>query len=226
MRRNRIILSGLQLTVLFAPFCHAQVTGPGWRPLLNGKDLTGWVGESGKPHGWIAEENRIRNGVQGKANNLVTADKFGDVELYLEFMVPKGSNSGVYLHGLYEVQIFDSFGKPQLSTSDGGAIYHRWIESKPVGGSAPKVNASRAPGEWQFYHIWFRAPRVDGSGKKIEQARFIKVVYNGTVVLENVDVEGGTRSHMELSEAATNPLMLQGNHGPVTFRNIQVRPLP
>jgi hypothetical protein len=217
----------------------------GWKPLLNGKDLTGWVGANGKPHDWVtatavwwdpagspkmlgareAPGDRILNSLKGKANNLISSEKFGDTELYLEFLIPQGSNSGVYLHGLYEVQIFDSYGKPQVSTSDGGAIYHRWIEGKPVAGSAPKVNASRPPGQWQSYHVWFRAPRFDAFGKKTENAKFLKVVFNGTVVQENVDLEGGTRSHMQIPEAAMNPLMLQGDHGPVAFRNIYVRPL-
>ena len=217
----------------------------GWKPLLNGNDLGGWVGENGNPHDWItakavwwdpsaapkmlgakaAPGSRILNSLKGKANNLVTTEKFGDVELYLEFLIPQGSNSGVYLQGLYEVQIFDSYGKEALSTSDGGAIYHRWIDGKPVAGSAPKVNASRPPGRWQSYHVGFRAPRFDASGNKTENAKFLKVVHNGVLIQENVDLEGGTRSHMQIPEAATNPLMLQGDHGPVAFRNIYIRPL-
>ena len=217
----------------------------GWRPLLNGRDFTGWVGENGKPHGWVTAKavaydaaaspkmllakespgDRILNGLQGKANNLATTERFGDVELYLEFLVPKGSNSGVYLQGLYEVQVFDSYGKASVETTDGGAIYHRWIENKPVGGSPPKVNASRPPGQWQSYHVWFRAPRFDASGKKTQDARFEKVLYNGVLVQENFSVDGGTRSHMNLPEAEANPLMLQGDHGPVAYRNIYIRPL-
>jgi hypothetical protein len=218
--------------------------GKGWRALLSGKDVTGWTGQDGKPHDWVTTTSVvydpgaapkklsaiprpggiILNSLQGKTTNLHTTGKFGDVELYLEFMVPQGSNSGVYLHGLYEIQVFDSFGKDKVTTSDGGAIYHRWINEKPVGGSAPKVNASRKPGEWQSYHIWFRAPRFDTSGKKSENARFIKVIYNGVVVHENVEVDGGTRAHMNLQEGPENPLMLQGDHGPVAYRNIHVRP--
>jgi hypothetical protein len=141
-------------------------------------------------------------------------------------MVSKGSNSGVYLHGLYEIQIFDSYGSTMaMKTSDGGAIYHRWINEQGVGGSAPKVNASRRPGEWQSYQVWFRGPRFDGSGKKTQNANFLRVLFNGEVVQVNVEVEGGTRSHMTIPEAAMNPLMLQGDHGPVAFRNIYVRPL-
>jgi hypothetical protein len=168
--------------------------------------------------------DRIINGASRTAN-LVTTDKFGDCELYVEFMVPQGSNSGVYLHGLYEIQIFDSYGKPQVTTSDGGAIYHRWIDNKPTGGSAPKVNAQAAPGQWQSYQAWFRAPRFDAAGKKIDNARFLRVLHNGIVVQENVELEGPTRAHMNIPEAPTNPLMLQGDHGPVAIRNIWIRPL-
>jgi hypothetical protein len=74
-------------------------------------------------------------------------------------MIPQKSNSGVYVHGLYEVQILDSFGVASLGVHDCGAIYERWINGKGVGGSAPKRNASRAPGEWQSFLIGFRAPR-------------------------------------------------------------------
>jgi hypothetical protein len=213
----------------------------GWRPLLNGRDLAGWAGQDGKPHEWFTTRgvfwdgakllsgasqtgDRIVNG-KGKTANLVTTNKFGDCELYLEFMVPQGSNSGVYLQGLYEIQIFDSYQKPGVSTSDGGAIYHRWIDNKPVGGSAPKVNAQGAPGQWQSYQAWFRAPRFEAGGKKIENARFLRVLHNGVLVQENVELEGPTRAHMNIAEAATNPIMLQGDHGPVAFRNIWIRSL-
>jgi hypothetical protein len=111
-------------------------------------------------------------------------------------------------------------------TGDNGGIYHRWINNQPVGGSPPRVNASRAPGEWQSFHIWFRAPRFDGAGKKIENARFVRVLHNGKLVHENVEVDGPTRAHMAIPEAAANPVMLQGDHGPVAYRNLYWRPLP
>jgi hypothetical protein len=253
MQEARLRVKALTIVaLLLTTSAYGQVGGDppyllenGWKPLLNGNDLGGWVGENGKPHDWItakavwwdpsaapkmlgakaAPGSRILNSLKGKANNLVTIEKFGDVQFYLEFLIPQGSNSGVYLQGLYEVQIFDSYGKQTLSTSDGGAIYHRWIDGKPVAGSAPKVNASRPPGQWQSYHVWFRAPRFDASGNKTENAKFLKVVHNGVLIQENVDLEGGTRSHMQIPEAATNPLMLQGDHGPVAFRNIYIRPL-
>jgi hypothetical protein len=132
----------------------------------------------------------------------------------------------VYLHGLYEVQIFDSWGTTDaLTSSDGGAIYHEWIDERGVGGSAPMVNAARRPGEWQSYQVWFRAPRFDATGKKTEPARFLRVLFNGQLVQKDVVVAGPTRAHLAIPEAAENPLMLQGDHGPVAFRNIHVRPL-
>jgi hypothetical protein len=217
----------------------------GWSPLLNGKDLSGWVGQDGKPHGWFTvrgvrwerllgptrlsgkqePSGTILNG-NGRVNNLVSEQTFGDVELYCEFLLAKGSNSGVYLHGLYEIQVFDSYGSwAPMKTSDCGAVYHRWINEQGVGGSAPKLNASRRPGDWQSFHIWFRAPRFDAAGKKTENAKFIRVLHNGDLVQENVEVGGGTRAHMNLQEAPTNPIMLQGDHGPVAFRNLYWRPV-
>lgn len=226
-----------------APFLLEQ----GWKPLLNGSDLTGWHAQDpDKPNEWYVSPTvffdrllgptrltgrkgagpNILNGPTGRTVNLVTDDKHGDIELYIEWMVSKGSNSGVYLQGLYEVQVFDSFGSTEPPTSsDAGGIYHRWIDNKGVGGSAPRLNASRPPGHWQSYQIWFRAPRFDASGKKTENAKFLRVLFNGTLVQENVECEGPTRAHMPLAEAALNPLMLQGDHGPVAYRNIYWRPL-
>jgi hypothetical protein len=220
---------------------------PGWQPLLNGKDLTGWHGEGTGASEWLTctgilwepylgptrlsasgkgPAGTLLNGAAGKTVNFVTDQKFGDVELYLEFMIAKGSNSGVYLHGLYEVQIFDSWGSTEpMTSSDAAAIYHRWIDNQGVGGSAPSRNASRRPGEWQSYYIWFRAPRFDANGRKTENARFLRVLHNGLSVQKDVEVDGPTRAALTHPEAPTNPIMLQGDHGPVAFRNIYIRPL-
>jgi hypothetical protein len=230
-----------------APFSAAD----GWQPLLNGRDLSGWHSELGW-HGvagrteWYATTavswsdanpkaltatpapgGIIVNGVQTHTTNLVADRKFGDIELYVEFMVSKDSNSGVYLHGLYEVQILDSYGKPEpLKYSDGGGIYEQVDKNnKGFGGTPPRVNACRQPGEWQYYHIWFRAPRFDAAGRKTSDAKFEMVVYNSQIVHENVVSGSPTRSALELSEAPRNPIMLQGDHGPVAFRNIYFRPL-
>ena len=219
----------------------------GWQSVLNGKDLSGWKAcDPAAKNDWYPATavrferhlgptqlqgrrgagGTMLNGQTGRTANLCTDQSFGDVELYLEFMLAKGSNSGVYLQGLYEVQIFDSWGSTDpMTTSDGGAIYHQWIEERGVGGSAPLANAARRPGEWQSYQIWFRAPRFDPSGKKIEPARFQRVLFNGQLVQKDVDADGPTRAALSIPEGAQHPLMLQGDHGPVAFRNIYVRPL-
>ena len=87
------------------------------------------------------------------------------------------------------------------------------------------VNASRRPGEWQSFHIWFQSPKFDAGGKKIANAKFLRVLHNGLLVQKDVEVDGPTRAAMELPEAPMNPIMLQGDHGPVAFRNIYIRPL-
>jgi hypothetical protein len=220
----------------------------GWEPLLNGKDLSGWkpcAGGTDKNEwyttrvviferllaptrlgGRPAESGVILNGPTGRTVNLCTERALGDTELYAEFMLAKGSNSGIYLQCLYEIQIFDSWGSTEsLKTSDGGAIYHRWIDERGVGGAPPLVNASRRPGEWQSYQAWFRAPRFDASGRKTQPARFERVLFNGQLVQKEVDIDGPTRAHLDVAEAAQLPLMLQGDHGPVAFRNMYVRPL-
>jgi hypothetical protein len=219
----------------------------GWEPLLNGKDLAGWKScDAAAKNEWFttkfvrferflgptqlngrpAPSGVILNGATGRTANLCTERTFGDIELYLEFMLAKGSNSGVYVQGLYEIQIFDSWGSSDaMKTSDGGAIYHRWIDEHGVGGSPPLVNASRRPGEWQSYQAWFRAPRFDAAGKKLEPARFLRVLFNGQLVQREVDIDGPTRAHLAIPEAPSNPLMIQGDHGPVALRNVYVRPL-
>ena len=121
--------------------------------------------------------------------------------------------------------ILDSYGKDKLNVHDCGSIYERWIDGKGVGGSIPLHNACRPPGEWQSFEIWYRAPRFDGHGNKIANAKFLRVLHNGILIQENVESEGPTRTAMNIPEATLNPLMLQGNHGPVAFRNIYVRPL-
>jgi hypothetical protein len=227
-----------------ADFERPYEKGQGWKPLLTGTGLSGWLSRENKLNEWFTSPDAamspanpnaleakkgpgpdIVNSLTGKANDIYTEKKFGDLEIYVEWMIPKGSNSGVYLQGLYEIQIFDSYGVPHPNESHAGGIYHQWINDKPVGGASPRLNASRPAGEWQYFHAWFRAPRFDKNGKKTADAKFVKVIYNGQVVHENVTIAGPTRAHMEIPEAPLNPIMLQGDHGPVAFRNIYVRSL-
>jgi hypothetical protein len=149
-------------------------------------------------------------------SDIITEKAFGDCELHIEVMVPKDSNSGIYLMGQYEVQVFDSFGKPndKVEHGDMGGIYSV---------KAPATNASKAPGEWQTYDIVFRAPRFDAAGKKTANAEFVRVVLNGKPVLEHVEVAKPTGGELPGGEQATGPLMLQGDHGVVAYRNITIK---
>ena len=157
---------------------------------FNGKDFTGWTFKGGEA-------------------------KWGDALIEVELMVPKGSNSGVYVMGEYEIQVLDSFGHEKMSTGDIGALY---------GAAPPKVNASKAPGEWQKFVIDFRAPKFDGEGKKTANAKFVKIELNGQVVQEDVEMKGPTPGGLTGKEAATGPIMFQGDHGAVSYRNIKVSP--
>ena len=172
----------------------------------------------------------IVNGDAGRTSDLLTREEWGDVELHVEFLVPKGSNSGVYLMGRYEIQVLDSFGiaKSDYPGSECGGIYPRWLGGQNVGGRSPRVNASRPAGEWQSFDIVFRAPRFDARGRKTAHARFVSVVHNGVLVHENAEVTGPTRAarfESETEEAPAGPLQLQGDHGPVAYRNLRIRPV-
>lgn len=163
----------------------------------------------------------------GQAYNLLTTLEHGDLDLELDFMMAKNSNSGVYLQGRYEVQLFDSWGVRNPKVVDNGSIYERWDESRPEGtkgyeGHAARQNASRAPGLWQHLKVSFQAPRFNASGKKIENAKMVRVELNGVLLHENLDLSGPTRSSAFNDEKATGPLMLQGDHGAVAFRNISL----
>jgi hypothetical protein len=237
----------------------------GWRRLFNGRDLSGWnfrnpaakkvwvvcdsvqlakddparlvpAGNGGSP------DSVLLCGDDGRGSDIMTAESFGDYQLHIEFTVPKGSNSGVYNRGLYEIQVFDSYGKPKLGFHDCGSLYER---------AYPRENLSKPPGQWQTYGITLK-------GRKIT------LMWNGKPVLENYDVrygetdrdaferlnqenahkpdalrvklreedgkyigyfgEGGTRSSLDGPDRP-GPILLQGDHGPVAYRRILIRVL-
>ncbi len=158
-----------------------------------------------------------------KKDNLLSTFEHGDIELELEVMLPKGSNSGIYLQGRYEVQLLDSWGVKNPSFSDIGGIYRNWENEagKSYAGKAPLSNPAKAPGLWQTMKISFRAPKFDATGKKIANAKFVSVELNGIKIHENVEVPLPTGGPIENNEKPLGPLMIQGDHGPVAFRNIK-----
>ncbi len=153
----------------------------------------------------------------GDSSDIYTKEKFGDCYISLEVMVPKGSNSGIYVMGEYEVQVLDSYGKDpkQFNPGDMGAIYGAAVPQVPV-------NPCRAPGQWQKYIIEFRAPRFDSKDKKIENAKFLNVELNGTTLHWNLVMPQQTPGGVTGREHPVGPLMFQGNHGPVAYRNIRI----
>jgi len=205
--------------------------------LFSGTDLDQWETKPGKGKNlWVVGEPTVLKGVPRQMNvsgtrgaivntaervgeglDLYSKETFGDCLIELDLMLPAGSNSGVYLMGEYELQVFDSFRKPdgELAPVDMGAIY---------GAAVPKLNACMAPGEWQHYRIEWQAPKLDGQGVKTSNARFIRVTLNGKVIHENLETKGPTPAGLTGKEHAKGPLMFQGNHGPVAYKNIMVTP--
>ncbi|MCX5682230.1 MAG: DUF1080 domain-containing protein [Planctomycetota bacterium] len=247
-----VALSQLPFSALSAeqaanPLPEVTVDAAAWKPLITTPDFAGWrlpagewqmVGEvvkdpanekalAAKPGTGV-----IYNGPKGRTKDIATADEFGDIALHVEFMISKGSNSGIYFMGRYELQVYDSYGvaKDAYPGIECGGIYERWDAARGKGkegfeGYSPRTNASKPAGEWQTFDVIFRAPRFDAAGKKTANARFVKVVHNGTVIHENVDLTGPTRGGGPDQESAAGPLRLQGDHGPVAYRNLRVAKL-
>jgi len=164
---------------------------------------------------------------RNKGEDLYTVEEYGDIDLELDYLIAPGSNSGIYLQGRYEIQLIDTWGATTIRSGSNGGIYERWDDSKPEGqkgysGYAPRQNASRAPGVWQKIKISFQAPRFDGSGNKIQNAVILRVDLNGVTIHDNVELTGVTRGSMSADEKATGPLRIQGDHGPIAFRNIKI----
>jgi hypothetical protein len=158
-------------------------------------------------------------------SHLLTNWEHGDIEIEFEFMMPKGSNSGFYLQGRYELQLMDSWGVKNPKYSDLGGIYRNWetAQGKIYMGKAPMVNAAKAPGLWQKMYISFNAPRFESNGKKIQNAKLNLVTVNGAIIHENIEIPLPTGGPIQNDEVAKGPIMIQGDHGAVAFRNIKYR---
>ncbi len=165
--------------------------------LFNGKDLSGWKAMGDNQ--WIVEGGILKSPKSGA--NLVTEEKFTDFKLHVEFKVPQGSNSGVYLRGRYEVQIADDFGSEPSSVLFAG-IY---------GFLTPNVMAANPASEWQTYDITLIGRRVT-------------VVANGMTVISEQNIPGITGGALDSKEGEPGPFFIQGDHGPISFRKFVVTP--
>ena len=190
--------------------------------LFDGRDLSEWRSGQGGPARW-----KVRDGyaeVVPQSGDIETARRFGDVQLHVEWATPAEvngegqgrGNSGVFLMGMYEVQILDSYGNRTYADGQAAAIY---------GQSPPLANASRPPGEWQTYDIVFRRPRFDSKGAVASPAR-MTVLHNGVLVHDNVELLGATanqRRAVYTAHADRLPIRLQDHGNRTRFRNIWVR---
>ncbi len=205
--------------------------------IFNGQNLDEWTTNagSGKANKWVVGNAKVSASdpkqlervegtgeminltpVHGASQDIYSKAKFGDCRIEVQVMVPKDSNSGVYVMGEYEIQVLDSYGKQKMTGGDMGAIYNAAV---------PSVNASKKPGEWQQYVIEWQAPKFDASGAKAENAKFQKVELNGQVLHKDLVMPGATPGGIVGKEVPQGPLMFQGNHGPVAYRNIIIEPV-
>jgi len=231
MRMSVMIIGGILTSVFVVSACIAEEEQPrvisaleGKVPsdavvLFDGTGLSEWTYADGSPAGWIVSGGMMTV----KGGGIVTKREFGDIQLHVEFATPPEArgegqdrgNSGVYLHGAYEVQVLDSYENETYIDGMAGAVYEEY---------PPLVNASRPPGVWQVYDIIFRAPGFDNKGA-VTKRPTVTVFHNGVLVQDNVEIHGPTRASLRTTEHPTGPVYLQDHNHPVRYRNIWVREL-
>ena len=212
-----------------APAQEPRQVSPGPPPadavvLFDGRDLNQWDSDKGGPAKW-----EIKNGVAtvNGTGSIHTKASFGDCQLHVEWASPeevKGEgqgrgNSGIYLQQRYELQVLDSYQNKTYYHGQAGAIYKQ---------SAPLVNVSRKPGEWQTFDIIFHGPRFGADGGLLKPAT-MTVLHNGVLVQDHTEIKGLTApsgAPKYKAHPAKAPLMLQDHKNPVRYRNIWIRELP
>ena len=198
--------------------------------LFDGGNLDQWRAKDGGPVQWTLSDGAIT--VKPGTGDISTRQPFCDVQLHVEWRTPLSvtgadgnplqsqarNNSGVFLQGLYEVQVLDSYPPAQTYVNGmAGAVYKQ---------SIPLANAARAPGQWQVYDIIYHAPHFDASGAVTQKAR-ITVLWNGVLVQDDFEIQGPTAwiGHPEYKAHGCLPLSLQDHGNQVSYRNIWIRPL-
>jgi hypothetical protein len=238
-RRRRFLIVPVAVAALFVS---RVATAADDAPNLIGKDTTGWklknekanlwkiVGDvkmseknnkelepSGEPGAVPVLVNDLKVGQHG--TDIYTEKEFGDCEVHVELLVPKGSNSGVYLMGRYEIQVLDSFGKGKEKKPGKGDLGGVYNTKEP----AAEDYEPKAPGEWQTFDITFQAPKFGADGKKTANAKFVSVKLNGKEIHKDVEAPKPTGGEISGKEVPTGPILFQGDHGPVAFRNLRVK---
>ena len=183
--------------------------------LFDGSSTDGWADRLGNKVTWTIDGDGAMTVVSG---DIISKETYGDAMIHVEFRCPvmpgesgQGrGNSGVYIHGCYEIQVLDSYGIENPSYGDCGAIYQLL---------KPSVNASLPAGEWQTYDILVRAPRYDANGEIRENAR-LTLIQNGLPVHNNATLERNTPGGIYDEVVAKGPLFLQDHGNPVSYRNI------
>jgi hypothetical protein len=178
----------------------------GFRPLFDGISLNGWHLRNPSGHrSWSPQNGMLVNEISKDKHgtDLVSEEKFRDFTIRYEYMIPKRSNSGMYLRGRHEIQILDDFGASELRPGNNGGLY----SIKP-----PALNVSRKPGQWQQAEATIRGNRVT-------------VMLNGATIHDNVEVNKATGGELDQKVDEPGPIMLQGDHGAIAFRNIRIKEL-
>jgi len=195
--------------------------------LFDGKDASEWIHHDGSPAGWPVVNGALT--CKSGTGDIFSKRKFESAQIHLEFAIPsmpgakdqaKG-NSGVYLHGRYEIQVLDSHRNPTYPTGSCGALYGQY---------APLVNASRLPEQWQSFDILFHPPKCGPDGK-VTAPGTLTLLHNGILVQDHVTIKSATPGSDGSKVCAPGPLMLQDHYHPdvketfMRFRNIWYRPL-
>ncbi len=266
---RQFVLGAVAMLLGVGPGVTARAEDPvatgGWKPLFNGKDFSGWKprNPASKKTWVVCDDVRIDPtnparlipvgkggaagavmlcGDDGRGSDLMTVEHLDDYELHLEFNVPKGSNSGVYNRGLFEIQVFDSYGVPRLGFHDCGSLYER---------AYPRENFAKPPGQWQSFDITMKGKRLSLSWNghpvyhdmdirrgETDRAAFDRLIQANASQPPELRVklreeggkyvgefgEGGTRAGLEGPDRP-GPILLQGDHGPVAYRNLRIRPI-
>ena len=195
--------------------------------LFDGKDLANWADDKGAPSKWVIRDGYMES-VKG-AGYARTKQQFGSCQVHVEFATPSvvsgtgqgRGNSGVFLQGMYEVQVLDSYENKTYPDGQCGALYGRAV---------PLVNACCKPGQWQTYDIIYHRPLFDQAGKVTKKAVFT-VLQNGVLIQDGVELQGGTGWNGPhavtdyVPHGDKGPLMLQDHNNPVRYRNIWIREL-